>query len=307
MNIFVTGATGVLGRSTIRLLVAEGHQVRALARREANEPTLRQLGAETVRGDLFDAPAMRAAIAGSQAVLHLATRIPGSSEMGNDAIWGENDRIRTEGTRHVVDAAIAAGVEVLVYPSVTLVYADGGDAWLSTGSPLASTRFTRTTLAAEAEIERFTAAGGRGIALRMGGFYGPEASHTQDLLAYARKGLAAVFGPADAYTAALWIDDAARAVVAALRQAPAGTYDVVDDEPLRRGEYVAALAETVGKRSLFRLPTFRARLMVDGELLELQSRSQRVSNRPFKDATGWAPEVPSLRDGLRRLGRHPVA
>lgn len=307
MNVFVTGGTGVLGRPVVRLLVAEGHRVRVLARSDANEALIRQLGAEPVRADLFDAAGMREAVAGSQAVLHLATRIPGMSQVGDEAVWAENDRIRIEGTRHVVDAAIAAGAEVLIYPSVTLVYGDGGAAWIESGAPIAPTRPVRSTLVAEAEVARFTHAGGRGVTLRMGAFYGPEPGYTRDMLAYARKGVAAVFGPPEAYMALVWVEDAARAVVAAMHRAPAGVYDIVDDAPLPRSEVAAALAHAVGKRSLFRIPGFLARLMVDAELVETQSRSQRVSNRRFKEATGWAPEVPDARAGFAQLGLSPTA
>lgn len=203
-------------------------------------------------------------------------------------------------------AAKAAGAEVLVYPSVTLVYADGGAGWIEADAPIAPSRPTRSTLTAESEVERFTRAGGRGVTLRMGAFYGPEPGYTRDMLAYARKGVAAVFGPSEAYMALVWVEDAARAVVAAMHGAPAGVYDVVDDAPLPRGEVAAALAQAVGKRSLFRIPGFLARLMVDAELVETQSRSQRVSNRRFKDATGWVPEVPDARTGFGRLAAVPV-
>ena len=108
-TVFVTGATGVLGRATIPQLLASGYTVRALSRGEANDAAIRALGAEPVRADLFDPDSLRAAVAGADAVLHLATRIPPSSDMRHRSAWVENDRIRAEGTKNLVDAAIEAG------------------------------------------------------------------------------------------------------------------------------------------------------------------------------------------------------
>ena len=133
MKIFVTGATGVLGRATVPLLLAAGHQVRGLARSAANDTLLRRLGAEPVAVDLVDAAGLRAALVGCDAVLHLATKIPPSSAARKGASWLENDRLRREGTTALVDAALAIGVRTFLYPSVTLLYADGGARWLARG------------------------------------------------------------------------------------------------------------------------------------------------------------------------------
>lgn len=301
MEVFVTGGTGVLGRPVVRRLAAAGHRVRVATRSDANAALVRELGAAPVPLDLFDARGVREAVAGSQAVLHLATRIPPAARMGDAGSWAENNRLRIEGTRNLVDAAIAAGAEAFVYPSITLVYADGGAAWLDEDAPLAETPITRSTLTAEREAARFTLAGGRGLVLRMGNFYGPEAIHTRETLAYARMGIAPIVGAADAYASYLWVDDAAAAVVAALERASAGLYNVVEDAPATRAELMAALARAVGRRSLWRLPAFLARWSMGAALVEQQSRSQRVGNRRFKEAAGWAPEILSPSQGFARL------
>jgi nucleoside-diphosphate-sugar epimerase len=228
--------------------------------------------------------------------------------MGNATAWAENDRLRTEGTRNLVDAALAGRVQTFIYPSVVLVYPDSGDAWIDAQTtqpePIA---FVCSTMDAEAEVRRFAEAGRRGITLRMGNFYGPQSGHIQDMLAYARKGMAAVLGPATAYLSSVWIEDAARAVVAALERAPSGTYDVVDDEPLQRSELVSLIAQAAGKTRLWRLPGFLMSLMLGKDLVALNSRSQRVSNRAFRQATGWAPQVPSPRQGWQRLAEASLA
>jgi nucleoside-diphosphate-sugar epimerase len=301
-NVFITGGTGVLGRPVVRSLVAQGHNVRVLAHSSEGERIIRELGATPVHANLFDRASVQDAVAGADAVLHLATRIPASNAMGKRAAWAENDRIRTEGTRNLVDAALAANVQTFVYPSVVLVYPDSGDRWIDAATTKPETiGILRSTIDAEREVGRFARQGRRGITLRMGNFYGPESGHTQDMLAYARKGVAAVLGAEEAYLSSIWIEDAARGVVAALDRAPSGTYDVVDDEPLPRAELVRLIAASAGKERLRRLPGLLARLMLGKDLVAVNSRSQRVSNRRFKEATGWAPQVPTAREGWLRL------
>ncbi len=134
----------------------------------------------------------------------------------------------------------------------------------------------------------------------MGAFYGPTAPTTREQLRLARRGLAMVVGPGSAYQSSIWVDDAAAALVAALERAPAGTYDAVDDEPLTRRDVAAAMAAAVGRRWLVRLPWLLARL-AGGAAARTVGRSQRVSNRRLREATGWSPEVPSAREGLRLL------
>jgi nucleoside-diphosphate-sugar epimerase len=254
MKVFVTGATGVLGRAVVPLLAAAGHQVRGLARSEQNDATLRALGAEPVRADLFAVDSLRQAIAGSDAILHLATKIPPTNAASRPAAWAENDRIRREGTRNLVDAALATGVETLIYPSVVFVYRDGGARWLEADTAELDPGPIRSTLEAEAEVARFAATGRRGITLRSGAFYGPGAPSTEDQLRFARRGVALLIGAADAYQPMIWVDDAASAVVVALDRAPSGVYDVVDDEPMQRGELTAVFARAVGRRRLLRPP-----------------------------------------------------
>lgn len=302
MEIFVTGATGVLGRPVIRMLREDGHTVCGLARSPSNEALLRRLGAEPVRAELFDPASLSAAVGGSNAVLHLATKVPPRSQAAKPGAWDENQRIRVEGTPLLVDAALAAGVNVFLYPSLAFVYQDGGDAWLSADTARADPNTgVSATLVAEAEAARFAAGGGRGIVLRMGYFYGPEAESTLDTLALARRGGAFLSGSADAYYPAIWVDDAATAVVAALRSAPTGVYDVVDDEPLTRRDLAKAIAGAAGRPFVLRPPVWLVKV-VGGRQADFMVRSHRVSNARFKAATGWAPEVRDARAGWRLIG-----
>ncbi len=290
MKIFITGATGVLGRHAVPQLVQSGHQVRGLARSEKNIALLRSFGAEPVRVDLFDATALTQAVEGCDAILHLATKIPSTMNLGKRSAWVETDHIRREGTRNVVDAALAQHVQTVVYPSICFVYPDSGAQWIdATLDKLVVVDYYATTFDAEREVRRFTDAGGKGITLRMGFLYGPESPQSQDQLRFARWGVASVSGKPNAYHPFVVIEDAARAIVAATEHAPAGVYDIVEDEPPTTTEINAAMAKAVGRRRLRSLPNGLVQMMMGREILSAFSRSQRVSNRRFKDATGWSP------------------
>ena len=136
MKIFVTGATGVLGRPLVPLLIRGGNEVRAVCRRDDAADALRDAGAGPVALDLFDPDAVRSAVEGSEAVLHLATNVPTLTKAGRPKGWDTHNRLRTVATEHLVTASRAAGVARFVKESVTFTYADGGDAWLTEESPL---------------------------------------------------------------------------------------------------------------------------------------------------------------------------
>ena len=248
------------------------------------------------------------ALVGCHTILHLATKIPPARYATKRGAWDENNRIRVEGTRVLVDNALASGVTTFVYPSVCFTYVDRGSEWIETGAAIDDARspVLTSTVIAEQEVERFTAEGGRGIVLRMGYFYGPRAANTRDALAMARFGIAMLLGPAGAYLPQIWVDDAASAVVAACEAAPAGLYNVVDDDPLTRGAVALAMASALEHRRLVIPPMFLVRLM-GGRHVEPLTRSQRVSNRQFKVATGWRPDVPSAREGWAQMGATPTS
>jgi nucleoside-diphosphate-sugar epimerase len=304
MDIFVTGATGVLGRAVVPMLIAEGHRVRGLARSEENRVLLRTMGAEPVAADLFAADSLQHVLAGCDVAFHLATHIPPTSKVGRIAAWQENDHIRREGTRALVAAALATGVQTLIYPSYYAVYPEGGDRWIAADTtPVEPHPVVQSTLDAEAAVTQFAADGRRGVVLRMGSLYGPDAPSARDLLRAARMGIAALPGPRDAYLPMIWVEDAAHALVAALI-APSGVYDVVDDEPLPRGELFAAIARSVGRARLRQLPRWLMGLLA-GPTAEALGRSQRLSNRRFKGVTGWQPTVPNARIGFARIAGVP--
>jgi nucleoside-diphosphate-sugar epimerase len=301
MKVFVAGGTGVLGRATVRALREAGHQVRASARGEEKANLVRSLGAEPVEVDLYDPAAARRAIAGSDAVLRLTTKISSMMKMGKRGAWTETSRLRTLGARILVDAAIKERIPVYVHESVVFVYADGGAGWLDERARTddGGTIILRATLDGEQEAVRFTQAGGRGIVLRFGGFYGPDAPSTLETARMARRRILPQIGSGANYMSSIYVADAGRAVVAALR-VPAGIYNISDDAPVPFAEYLRAVAEALGARRPWRLPAPLGRLLF-GEVGRYFFRSLRVSNRRFRDAAGWAPEVGSVSEGWPRI------
>jgi nucleoside-diphosphate-sugar epimerase len=289
VKIFVAGATGVLGRRAVPQLVDAGHEVTGVARGPAKAALLRTLGAVPVTVDLFDQAAVVAAVAGHDVVCNLATHIPDLRRASLPGARDETSRLRTEAARNLVDAALAAGARRYVQESIAFLYPDSGDAWIDEDAVLVDGPLAGPGRAAEAQAARFTAEGGTGVVLRFGLFYGAGASHTADQLRVAASGVAPALGRRDSFTPMVHLDDAATAVVAALR-APAGTYNVVEDEPATKAEQAEALATALGTVAPRLLPAGAAR--VAGTRAAHMARSQRVSNRRFRDATGWAPAYP---------------
>jgi nucleoside-diphosphate-sugar epimerase len=299
-KVFVAGATGVLGKRAVRELAAAGHDVTGVARSEEKAALLRSLGANPVNVDLFDTAAVKDAVAGHDVVCNLATHIPPTMKMAIPGAWDENHRIRSEASRNLVDAALAAGAQRYIQEAVCFLYGDHGDEWIDEDTPLDVPKIGRSMLDAEGQARRFTEAGGVGIVLRFGGFYGPDATQTEDFVRMARNHLAPMAGSKNGYMPMIQLDDAGAAVFAALR-APAGVYNV-SDETTTRGEQMDALARAVSVNRLVAAPEALTKV---GPLSYI-ARSERVSNRRFKEATGWEPRYPTAREGwpavVREMG-----
>lgn len=296
MNVFLAGGTGVLGRASIGPLVEAGHRVRSTARGPEKEALARSLGAEPVSVDLYDAAAVRQAVRGSDAVIRLTTKIGSLSKVRSKRAWEETNRLRTEGARILVDAAISERVKVYIHESVAFVYRDSGGDWLSEEAPTdGKTAILTPALEGEKEAARFSAAGGQGIVLRFAGFYGPDAPSSREMLAMARKRLLAQIGPGAGYFSSIYVEDAGRAVAAALPVA-AGIYNVCDDEPLLFADYLRVVAASARAPKPMRLPGFLGPLLF-GVVWANLSRSLRVSNAKLRKASGWTPRIKSAREG----------
>src|SRR3954447_22456286 len=286
-EIVITGSTGVIGRRPVRELLAAGHRVTGVTRSARGRERLESLGAHPFEADVFDEASLRRAFEGADAVINLLTHVPSADRMADPSAWEENDRMRTEASAAVARAARAARVKRLVQESIAFVYADGGDAWLDEDAPVAGGGVTTTALTAERNARELF--DGDTVVLRFGLFMGPDSGFTVAALEEARGGASAAVGPPGAYRPMLWLEDAAAAVAAALR-APAGTYNVADSDPATNAEIDAALAAAVEVEAL------RPGAPGDGPL----ARSQRVSSRRLREATGWAPR---MRAGTEIWGR----
>jgi nucleoside-diphosphate-sugar epimerase len=197
MIMFVTGATGALGKALVPAAEAAGHELRTPRHAEL---------------DLFDPAAVGVAMQGVDAVLHLASRIQPLELMDDPAAWRENDRLRADASRILVDAALAAGTQTYLQPTVTFVYPKDGP--VSEDTPIGDVpEILRSAIAAERETDRFVRAGRRGVALRFGLLDGPGTGHD---------------APIPALGATLHVADAADALLSAL-SAPSGIYNVCRD------------------------------------------------------------------------------
>jgi nucleoside-diphosphate-sugar epimerase len=203
LRLLVTGGAGVLGRALQPLAEAAGHELAMPTRDEF---------------DLFDPSAVRDAVRGVDGVLHLATRVRPVELLSDPDAWRENDRLRTDASRILVDAAIAAGAAVYVQPTVAFVYPPNGP--VSEDTPVGEVSpLLRSALAAEQQAERFARSGGRGVVLRLGLLDGPGCGD---------------YPPLAGFGATLHVSDAGRGLLAAL-SLPSGIYNVCRD-----GERVSA-------------------------------------------------------------------
>jgi UDP-glucose 4-epimerase len=287
-HIAITGATGVVGRRAVRDLLVSGNRVTGVTRSDRGARLLEGLGARAVRADVFDPSSLADAFAGADAVVNLLTHIPPADQMATPGAWDENDRLRRQASAAIALAAQDAGAERLVQESLAFIYADGGDAWLDEDAPIDGRGTTSTALDAEANAAELFA--GDTVVLRFGLFIGPDSGLTQADVANARRGISPSLGRRDAFRPTLWLDDAGAAVAAAL-DAPAGVYNVADDDPPTRAEIDAALAAAVGREAL------RPAMVEVPPVFEPVARSQRISNRRLREATGWAPRVRGGTDG----------
>lgn len=296
MRCFVAGGTGVLGRRAVPAMVAGGHEVTVVARSPERDQLVRGMGATPVRVDLFDPDALRSAARGHDAVVNLATHIPPLTRAARKGAWDENDRLRREASANLADAARVAGASRFVQESITFPYADGGDGWIDESAARPMTAYSEPVEHAEAAADGITADGGSGVVLRFAHFHSPDSDHIRTFAKAFRWRINPFLGDPDAYWSLLGMEAAGRAVVAAL-DAPAGIYNVADDDPPTRRQLGVTVAEALGRKPPFHPPAgLVRRLNPDSEVL---MRSHRIDNRSFREATGWSPDHRGA-DGLAR-------
>ena len=308
MRVLLAGASGVIGRALLPLLLEQGHEVVAGCRSPDKLDGLRAQGAEAVAFDALDPAAVREAVSGArpQAVIHQLTSIPAQiNPRTMDRDFELNDRLRTEGTANLVAAARDAGSERFIAQSIAFAYAPGPPGTVHVESdPLISPdqapKEFRRSAAAVAALEREVLGAG-GVVLRYGYFYGPGSAIARDgsmAAALAHRRLPVV-GAGSGVWSFIHVADAAAATVAALELKGPAVLNVVDDEPARVGDWVPALGEALGAPPPRRVPTWLVRLAAGAYGTATMTRAQGASNAAARAELDWGPRYPSWREGFR--------
>ncbi|HUL27334.1 MAG TPA: NAD(P)-dependent oxidoreductase [Streptosporangiaceae bacterium] len=305
MRIFVTGATGALGRHLVPGLVAAGHEVIATTRTPGKAGQLRAAGAEPVVVDGLDREAVIAAVraAAPEVILHEMTALAGMRSLRNpDRAFAVTNELRSRGTDNLLAAAAQAGTRRVIAQGYAGAGPDrpaGGG--LKTEEDPPDWRPIRSAVqgpAAIRHVEQTVPAGApEGIVLRYGGFYGPGASDF--LLDMLRKRQVPVIGGGTGVWSFIEITDAAAATIAAVGRGAPGIYNVVDDDPAPVAEWLPYLAEVAGAKPPLRVPAWLGRLLAGEFVVAQMTTSRGSSNEKARKELGWEPRYASWREGFR--------
>jgi len=282
MRIFVFGATGVLGRALLPLLQQARHDIRALARTSQQAQALEATGIEAIVGDGLQAQMQQQLpelIKGCEVVIHIATAIP--ANLAEPSAWETTNRLRTEGTRVLLDAALQAGVTCYLQQSIVMAYPDSGNVWLDEDQSLDIAQTRPWISGAVIEMERMVRAVSpdrlRWIILRGGQYVGPGTGQ-EKLLERLRKGQVEIPGNGQRFLSPIHVADMAEAIALALSRAPSGSIYQIVDQPLRYRDYLTGLAD----RLHLPHPPYNASLP--------EEPSFRCSNQRAQEQLGWHPQ-----------------
>jgi len=310
MKVFVAGATGALGRQLVPQLVAAGHEVTGMTRSRAKEEVVRSLGARPAVADGLDPDAVAEAVARAEpeVIVHQLTALDGKFDMRHiDRYFELTNRLRTEGTDHLLAAGQAVGAKRFVAQSFA--------GWPAgrTGGPVKDENDPfdadppeqlRAMLDAIRYLEQAVTSidWGTGIVLRYGGFYGPGTSVSVDpegeMVTPVRKRQFPVVGDGGGVWSFIHIADAAAATVAAVDHAAPGLYNVVDDEPARVRDWLPGLAKAVAAKPPRHVPRWLGRLLVGEAGTVMMTEVRGASNEKAKRELGWQPRYPSWQVGF---------
>lgn len=309
MNLFVAGASGAVGRWLVPILVSAGHNVTAMTHTPAKVAALQAMGATAVVADALNRNAVRQAVldASPEVVIHELTALSSFSDLRQFARqFAETNQLRIEGTRHLLDAARAAGARRFIAQSYAgWPYARGGAKVKTEDDPLdpdPPAQF-RSTLEAIKFVERETlsAEDMEGIVLRYGGFYGPGTSLApgEPYWEAVRKRQFPLVGGGGGIWSFIHIEDAASATAAAAEHGEPGIYNIVDDDPAPVSEWLPFLATMSGAKPPWRVPAWLARFFIGEAGVIMMTEMRGASNAKARRALGWQPKYPSWRDGFR--------
>ncbi|TDE53200.1 NAD(P)-dependent oxidoreductase [Nonomuraea mesophila] len=299
MRVFVAGGAGVLGRRLVPQLVARGHEVTATTTRTARLGLLERLGAEAVVMDGLDAASIGqvVALARPEVVVHQMTAIAGKPDIKHFDRWfATTNRLRTEGTDHLLAAAEASGGCHVVAQSYAAWNGIRQGGWVKTEEdPLDPTSTGEGAQAIRHLEEAVIKAGG--AVLRYGALYGPGA--TDDQVELVRKRQYPVVGDGAGHSSWVHLDDAAAATVLAVEQRAKGVFNIVDDEPAPAREWLAHLAACAGAKPPMRIPVWLARPLAGKTAVTMMTQGRGFSNAKAKRELGWRLRYPSWRQGFK--------
>jgi 2-alkyl-3-oxoalkanoate reductase len=299
MNIFLAGGSGAIGIPLVRALVAAGHQVTALTRSSGNQEVLRALGATPAVADALDREALIAAVAAARPthVIHELTALPkGGPRKASDL--AATNRLRIDGTRNLLDAAIRSGARRFLVGSFGIL-SPRGSADAASGDEAAA-----AVQSMESQVLDATKRGAiEGVILRYGMFYGLETASTVTMIEMVRKRRLPVVRGDVGQLPLIHIEDAVSATVAALDRAPAGAvYDIVDDHAVSMTEIVNTIAAYSGSPAPYRVPAWLPRLVAP-YMARMMSIQMPLSNAKARAELGWRPKYSSMREGLAQIFR----
>jgi nucleoside-diphosphate-sugar epimerase len=302
MRVFVAGGTGVLGRRLVPRLVARGHQVTATTTSAAKVGPLERLGATGVVMDGLDAASVGEAVAKArpEVIVHQMTSIGRKPDMRHMDRWfATTNRLRTEGTDHLLAAAEATGVAHVVAQSYGAWNGIRRGGWVKTEQdppdPMTGTP-AEPGMAAVRHVEEAVVGAG-GAVLRYGWFYGPGA--LDELVEVVRRRQFPLVGASAGHCSWVHLDDAASATVLAVEQRVRGVFNVVDDEPAAAGEWLPWLARCAGAKPPVRVPVWLARLLAGQVAVTVMTEGRGFSNARARRELGWEPRYPSWRQGFQ--------
>jgi 2-alkyl-3-oxoalkanoate reductase len=309
MKIFLAGATGVVGRQLVPLLVKRGHEVVATARTAEKAAALRAAGAVPVEADGLDRTSVQRAVAAArpEVVVHQMTALATVTSFKNlDAALALSNRLRTEGTDHLLAAARAAGAQRFVAQSFTgWPNAREGGRVKTEEDPLDAHPAASMvqTLDAIRTLERAVlgASGLEGIVLRYGAFYGPGTSLAAggSLVEAVRRRRLPIIGDGAGVWSFSHIADVAEATRRAIEGGPPGLYNIVDDDPAEVSIWLPELARVIGAKPPYRIPVWLGRLAAGEAGVRMMTEQRGSSNAKAKRLLGWQPACSSWRDGFR--------
>jgi len=306
VRVFVAGGSGAIGRPLIRQLVAAGHSVTATTRREERAEGIRAAGAEAVVCDVFDRPALDAAVTDAvpEVVVNQLTSLP-QDYNPRSMDYGPTNRVREEGGANLMAAALAVGARRYVTQSIAFIYAPEGD-WVKDEdarvfeeAPAPFGDAVQAVLAHERQV--LGADGIEGVVLRYGQFYGPGTYYAPggSIARQVTRRMLPVVGPGTGVASFVHVEDAAAATVAALDRGAPGIYNVSDDEPAPMREWLPAYAAALGAKPPRRMPAWLARIVGGKVAVQLGTQLRGAANDRARRELGWQLRHPTWRRGFQ--------